>query len=66
MEIVLCSLSDLVEDIRDILRSKQLEVKSKFRKQEPMTVLPMAALDDEKSHSVESECEEKVREPDER
>ena len=73
--------TDLLDDIRDILKSKQLQVQNKFTKKKPMIVVPMAMTQqnninnnndnqrdkkeqDIAQHSVDSECDEKVREED--
>eukprot|EP01083_Nonionella_stella_P016750 46782_1 len=72
--------TDLLDDIRDVIKVKQIQVQSHFIKKKPMIVIPMAMppsiskpkakksrkLDDideeEDSHSVDSESDEKVRE----
>lgn len=90
--------TDLLDDIRDILKNKQKEVQHKFTKKKQMIVVPMAMpqsqpqsqslshtvklkgnesednienienkqqeQEDVAQHSVDSECDEKVREDD--
>merc|ERR1719295_2517960 len=67
-------IRDILEDIRDVLKSKHTQIQRKFVPKKPMIVVPMAADEEQASPDnskqidvavaspAESECEEKVRE----